>query len=158
MAEVTTALTFDRSPRDAAPAFLRHFAIGIRRRAAAPALLLVLGIVSYQLYQVSLTPGEIIRQELAAAAATLPALAWNAPADTVQQRLTRHFTPGSATIDLAGYPARVAVTLHDIDRATCVDARNQARRIEDSVVVDLVGYAAPDACAAHNEMTWQLQP
>jgi hypothetical protein len=158
MAELSTALFLDRSARDAASSLQRQFAAGLLRRATAPLLILALLATGYQLYLASLTPGQVVKRELAAAAATLPSLAWNAPAETVRQGLARHFTDGSATIDLAGYPAQVAVTLHDLDRDACLDARMVARRIEGSVVIDLDGYAAPAACAAHNEMTWRLQP
>jgi hypothetical protein len=139
------------TPIEAAAAWLHQVPLGLRALALA-ALLLATG------YQVSLalqTPAQLIRGQLEAAAAETAALPWNRSRDQVGAAVARHFAGHSVSVDAARFPATVSVTLDDIDRNTCEEARRVARRIEGSVVIALD--AAP-SCAESNTMRWRIMP
>jgi hypothetical protein len=102
------------------------------------------------------SPGETIRSELAAAAADVTSAPATLPAEELRQSVKRHFFGYAVTIDPAGFPARVAVTIHGLDRSACIDAASVARRIEGLAVIELQGYRSAEECGAENDMQWQI--
>jgi hypothetical protein len=104
------------------------------------------------------SPGQAIRSELAAAAADMRSAPANLPPEELQRNVKRHFIGQAVTIDSAGFPAQVAVTIHGLDRDACVDAASVARRIEGLAVIELEGYRSADDCGKHNDMRWQILP
>ncbi|HXQ51300.1 MAG TPA: hypothetical protein VN802_09430 [Stellaceae bacterium] len=103
-------------------------------------------------------PGAAIRADLVAAATSVRALPALASADEVRAAVEASFAGRPVGVDSAAFPAMVAVTLHDVDRQSCIAAANGARRIEGAVVIELDAYLAPDQCGARNDMTWRLMP
>jgi hypothetical protein len=104
------------------------------------------------------TPGNVIRSELASAAADLRDLPWGASANRVRITLARNFRGQRLSIDVSGFPVNVTVTISELGRDACLDARRFARRIEGPVVVVLDGYGETAACGEANDMTWRLLP
>jgi len=104
------------------------------------------------------TPGHIIRSELASAAADLRDLPWGASASRVRLSLARNFRGQPLAVDASDFPVSVTVTLSNLGRDACLDARRFARRIEGPVVVMLDGYGDIAACGEANEMTWRFLP
>jgi hypothetical protein len=104
------------------------------------------------------SPGQAIRSELTAAAADMTSAPATLPPEELQRNAKRHFLGQEVTIDPAGFPARVAVTIHGLDRDTCVDAASVARRIEGLAVIELEGYRSADDCGERNDMRWQILP
>ena len=104
------------------------------------------------------SPGQAIRSELAAAAADMASAPANLPPQDLKRNIERHFIGQEATVDPAGFPARVAVTLHGLGHDACVDAASVARRIEGLAVIELQGYPSPADCGEHNDMRWQILP
>jgi hypothetical protein len=102
------------------------------------------------------SPGEAIRESLVAAADEMLVPATAQPNRSALVAVGSHFGPG-ATVAAELWP-HVTVTLHDVDRATCVDAAAAARRIERLVVVQLEKYSNPAECGASNDMTWWIMP
>jgi hypothetical protein len=102
--------------------------------------------------------GGAIRGDLAAAASRLKDVPQNASDARVDAVLRDEFVGEDATIDPSDFPTAVAVTLHGLDRASCLDALRTARRIEGGVVVQLQGYGSGAECGDNNEMTWRLMP
>src|ERR1700746_3754182 len=72
------------------------------------------------------SPGQVIRRELIHAGSEIAALPWSTPSERVRQGVVRHFLSYRATVDAAGFPAYVTVTLNDLDRAACRDAHRLA--------------------------------
>ena len=109
-------------------------------------------------YQVSLalqSPAQLIRGQLQAAAAETASLPWNRTPDQVRAAVAQHFDGRPVGIDATKFPAVVLVTLGDVDRETCQEARTIARRIEGSVVIAL-DPATP--CSDSNAMVWHIMP
>jgi hypothetical protein len=106
----------------------------------------------------AVSASHIIRGELASAAADLRELPWSATANRVRISLARNFRGQRVNIDTSGFPVRATVTLGELGRDTCRDARRVARRIEGPVVVVLDGYADTAACGKANDMTWRFLP
>ena len=104
------------------------------------------------------SPGETLRSELAAAAADMTSVPANLPPDQLRRAVQGHFPGRAVTVDPAGFPARVAVTIHGLDRGACVDAAVVARRIEGLAVIELEGYGSPEECRGRNDMRWQILP
>lgn len=104
------------------------------------------------------SPGQAIRAELSAAAADMTSAPANLPPEELERSVKRHFVGEDVTIDPAGFPARVAVTLHGLDRGACADAASVARRIEGLAVIELQGYRSAADCGEHNDMRWQILP
>ena len=139
------------NPIEAAAAWFHRVPLGFRALALA-GLLIATG------YQVSLalqSPAQLIRGELEAAAAETAGLPWNRSHDQVGAAVARHFPGHSVSIDAAKFPAMVAVTLHNVDRDTCQEARSLTRRIEGSVVIALEGNAP---CSDSNALRWRIMP
>ncbi|HEV2549134.1 MAG TPA: hypothetical protein VGU20_17465 [Stellaceae bacterium] len=136
---------------EGAAAWLHRVPLGVRAFALA-------GLMMAGGYQVSLalqTPGQLIRGQLEAAGAETAALPWNRSRDQVVAAVARHFAGRDVRIDATKFPVLVAVTLPDIDRNTCEEAHNIARRIEGSVVVALASTAP---CGDSNAMVWRIMP
>ena len=104
------------------------------------------------------SPGQAIRSELAAAAVDMASAPANLPSDDLKRSVKRHFIGQEVTIDPAGFPTRVAVTLHGLDHSACIDAASVARRIEGLAVIELQGYWSAADCGEHNDMRWQILP
>jgi hypothetical protein len=104
------------------------------------------------------SPGEAIRGNLKKAAAESSTLPFTATSAEVQQAIGPYFAGFDATVDTRGFPTSVAVTLHGLDRVSCVDAISLARRFEGRVVVNLVGYSSAQDCLQRNDMTWRIMP
>ena len=104
------------------------------------------------------TPGDVIRHELIAAGSELERLSWSTPSDSVQHSIARHFTGHGATVDTTGFPVFVAVTLHDLGRDACLDARRVARRIEGRVVIAVDRRTDAEPCRDDTTMTWRIMP
>jgi hypothetical protein len=104
------------------------------------------------------SPGQAIRNELAAAAADMTSAPPNLTPEELQRNVKRHFLGHAVTIDPVGFPARVAVTIRGLDRSVCVDAARTARRIEGLAVIELQGYSSADDCGERNDMRWQILP
>lgn len=125
------------------------------RLLAATGMLLIAG---YQLSLAFQTPAQSIRSALTAAADEAAALPWSRSAEQVQLAIGRHFAGRDVRVETARFPAEVAVVLADLDRETCVGARQLAHRIEGDVVIALDGYDAAADCQARNTMTWRILP
>lgn len=104
------------------------------------------------------SPGQVIRGDLRSAAADARALAFTASPAEVQEAIVPDFPGYDATVDARSFPTSIAVTLHALDRKSCLGARAAARRIEGSVVVELLGYASPADCQQRNDLTWRIMP
>jgi len=109
-----------------------------------------------QLHVATQSPGEAIRAALVAAADEMLVPPTAQPSRNALQAVERHFG-AEATIGAELWPL-VAVTLHDIDRTTCVDAAIAARRIERLVVVQLEKFGTAAECGLANDMTWWIMP
>jgi hypothetical protein len=103
------------------------------------------------------SPGDAIRHELVAAAAELTAPLGSSATDAATRAIRRHFRAHAATLHTEYWP-QVSVTLHHLDRTTCVDARSAAGRIEGLVVIELKRYRSGEDCVDDNDMTWQIWP
>ena len=133
----------------------------LRLRRVPRSILALLGLVAVIVggQQVSVamqSPGETIRAALVAAAADMRAPETAQPSRDMLQAVGRHFD-AQASIGAALWP-HVTVTLHNVDRNTCVDAAAAARRIEGLVVVELEKYGSVADCRASNDMTWWIMP
>jgi hypothetical protein len=117
-------------------------------------------LAGYRLFVLLEPPGDAIRRALEAAAAETHAQLMLEPSPAVLAAMRRHFS--GQDVSIATTPAMptpiIAVTLHGLDRAACVEAAAKARRIDGPVVVTLQGYGAPKDCGSRNEMTWLIMP
>ena len=148
------------SPRDASIEVASAKALGARVRAwiFLPLLVAALLAAGYEAYLALRSPGEVIRSELTAAGSALQHLSWSTPNDSVQHAIAEHFTRHAATVDAKGFPVYVTVTLHDLGRAACLDARRVARRIEGPVVIVVDRRTDAETCGDDTAMTWRLMP
>jgi hypothetical protein len=124
-------------------------------------LLLAAGLLIAAAWQIALalqTPAQSIRGALTAAGNEAASIPVTRTASDVRLALSRHFTGHDARIEAAGFPAEVAVVLDGLDRATCLEARLLARRIEGDVVIALDGYGSATDCHERNKMTWHILP
>jgi hypothetical protein len=125
------------------------------RLLVAAAMLLAAG---YELSLALQTPAQSIRDALTAAGADAASIPATRNGNDVRMTLSRHFAGRDARIEPAGFPAEVAVVLDGLDRATCLEARLLARRIEGDVVIALDGYGSATDCGERNKMTWHILP
>ncbi|HXZ03070.1 MAG TPA: hypothetical protein VEI03_23990 [Stellaceae bacterium] len=125
------------------------------RLLAAAAMLLMAG---NQLSLALQSPAQSIRSALTAAADEAAALPWNRNDQQVQRAIGQHFTGRDVRVETARFPAEVAVVLADLDRETCIEARELTHRIEGDVVIALDGYGSVADCRARNTMTWRILP
>jgi hypothetical protein len=124
-------------------------------------LLLAVVMLIAAAYEVSLalqTPAQSIRDALTAAGEEAARLPSTRKTHDVGLTLARHFVGQDARIEPSRFPAEVAVVLEGLDRATCLEARMLARRIEGDVVIALDGYGSATDCQEHNRMTWHILP
>jgi hypothetical protein len=142
------------SLRQAARYWCAHLPRRVKLIAAAAMLL----VAADQLWIALQSPAQAIRDDLVAAAAETDALAWTTPPAEVRLDVSRHLSGYAVRVDAARFPVEVSVALAGIDRATCLEARRHARRIEGTVVVALDGYGSATDCRAQNEMTWRIMP
>jgi hypothetical protein len=135
-------------PRDRVPPGRRV----ARELVAAAGLVAVLAVLAG-----AVAPDAALRSDLAAAAAALRVLPQSASPDDVASALRAAFHGRSVTVDVASFPVAVEVTVHAVDRQSCVAAA-AVRRLEGKVAVELAGYGAPADCGDDNAMTWRLMP
>jgi hypothetical protein len=124
----------------------------------ATALAIVMTVALRHVLETSPSRGPAIRAALVAAAAGARSLSPTESHDDVRDAIGRYFRSFDAAIDASRFPAEVAITLHDVDGVACLEAEDEARRIEGPVVVQLEGFQSADACRQHNVMTWRLMP
>lgn len=129
------------------PRYLKLLAAAVMLTAAA-----------WQISAALQTPGQSIRKALTAAAEEAASLPSTRSTDDVRLTLSRHFAGRDARIEPAGFPAEIAVVLDGLDRATCLEARLLARRLEGDVVIALDGYGSAADCHERNRMTWHILP
>ncbi len=122
---------------------------------AASAMLLV---AADQFWLALQTPAQAIRDGLVSAADATADLPWTTPRAEVQVAVGGYFPGRAVRVDAARFPVEVSVALDDIDRATCLEARRSAGRIEGAVVVALEGYRSAADCRTRNAMTWRIMP
>jgi hypothetical protein len=132
-----------------------------RRISRAASMLACTGaalLVGYQHFVPPKSPGDIIRSELKAAAAEMGSQLVLAPNQAVLAAIRRDFSGQDVGIATVPSSPIIAVTLHGVDRAACVEAVAKVRRINGSVVVMLQGYGAAEDCSSRNDMTWWIMP
>jgi hypothetical protein len=127
-------------------------------RAAGALGLIAASFLGGSLWHALESPGETIRNELAAAAADMQSMPADVPPAQLEREIRRHFRGHDVTVDPAGFPTRVAVTVHGLDRADCADTVAAAQRIEGLAVVQLDGYASAKECRVRNDMRWEILP
>jgi hypothetical protein len=152
-------LTITRShtanPTRVASANARGAAIGTRLLGA----MLIAGAVigGYEALLALESPGKVIRHDLIRAGWAVSGLRWSMPSDRVRQIVSGYFSDYRASVDAAGFPAYVTVTLHDLGRNVCRDAYEQAGRIDGEVAIAAEG--RPDvACHDRAAITWRITP
>jgi hypothetical protein len=134
----------------------RSIDLGQWLRIGLPAVALAIG--AHQLVLAMQSPGQAIRSNLRDAAAEAHTLAMTASPAEAQQAIESYFAGRTATVDARGFPTKVLVTLHGLDRSSCTDAAALTRRLEGRVVVELIGYRTAEQCAENNDMTWRIMP
>jgi hypothetical protein len=127
------------------------------RRMLAPALVAGVLIAAWIVPLALESPGAILRRDLASAGSEVGGLPWSTPTERVQQAVARHFPGSRVTVDAAGFPDHVTVTLHDLDRTACQSAYRSADRLEGRVVIAL---ETSDGTACQNgiSLTWRIMP
>lgn len=138
--------------REAGRRFPPHVSLAVRLAA-----FLGLAVVAGYALALSLqSPGTTIRHELTQAA---DEMRWPRPVPRQADlsAMLSHFPDHRATIDTTFWPDAV-VTLHGLDRATCIDAKALAGRIEGLVVVQLDRHAAAAECRETNDIAWWIMP
>jgi hypothetical protein len=124
----------------------------------AAALAVVMAVALRHVLETAPSRGPAIRAALVAAAAGTRSLSPTEAHDGVRDAIGPYFRSFDANIDASRFPAEVDVTLRDVDGVTCLEAEDEARRIEGPVVVQLEGYQSADTCRQNNVMTWRLLP
>jgi hypothetical protein len=138
-----------------ASANVRGAAIGTRLLGA----MLIAGAIigGYEAFVALESPGTVIRHDLIRAGRAVSGMSWSMPSDRVRQRVSGYFSDYRASVDAAGFPAYVTVTLHDLGRNVCRDAYEQAGRIDGEVAIAAEG--RPDvACRDRAAITWRITP
>jgi hypothetical protein len=127
------------------------------RRLLAPMLVAGIIIGGYEVHRALESPGKVIRHALIQAGSEIAVLPWSTPSERVSQGVLRHFPSYRATVDAAGFPAYVTVTLNDLDHATCRDAYRLAERIEGYVVI-AIEERGETVCQDRAAITWRIMP
>jgi hypothetical protein len=125
------------------------------RLLAAAGMLL---IAAHQFYLGLQSPAQQIKRALTAAAEETGQLPWSRSQMQVRSDLARYFASHAVTIDSTKFPAAVSVAFVGLDRNTCAEANELARRIDGSVVVRLEGYGSAADCGDSNTMVWRIMP
>jgi len=134
---------------------------GQRRSLWTICMLLSIGaalLTGYQLFLWLEPPGDAIRHELEAAAGEMRNQLVPEPSPGVLAAMRRDFAKREVSVATMPASSIVAITLHGLDRNTCVDALNKARRIDGAVVVRLQSYDTVGDCGNRNNMTWWVMP
>jgi hypothetical protein len=154
-----STITFDRRPPSLSIfAAARHGLERMPRRLRALAAACLLLIAGQQLFLALQSPAHQIKRQLIAAAEETRLLPWTRSQDQVRGDLARHFGTDAVTVDSTSFPAAVSVAFMALDKNTCVEANELARRIEGSVVVALEGYRSATDCRDSNTMVWRIMP
>ncbi len=147
------------SPRDTSIEVASIKTLGARWRAWMFAPLAIAALVAGDEVHLALrTPGEVIRHDLIAAGSELERLPWYMPKDRVEHDIALHFAKYDATVDANHFPVFVTVTLHDLGRDACLDARRVAHRIEGQVVIAVDRRTDAQPCRDNTTMTWRIMP
>jgi hypothetical protein len=154
-----STITFDR--RSPSPSIIAAAKHGVERmprplRALAAAGMLL--IAGQQLHLALQSPAHQIKRTLIAAAEETGRLPWTHSQEQVRSELVRHFADHAVTVDASRFPTAVSVAFQELDKSTCVEANELARRIEGSVVVALEGYRSASDCGDSNTMVWRIMP
>ena len=115
-------------------------------------------VVLLHVFYTAPSRGPVIRVALITAAAKTKSLPATQASDSVRDAIAVYFRNFDADIDASRFPAEVDVALHNLDGVTCLEARDEARRIEGLAVVELEGFGTAAACGYRNTMTWRLLP
>ncbi len=107
--------------------------------AMATALAVLMAVALRHVMETSPSRGPAIRAALIEAAAGIRSLPVTESHDGVRDAIGPYFRTFDAGIDTSRFPAEVDVTFHDVDGVTCLEAEDEARRIEGPVVVQLEG-------------------
>jgi hypothetical protein len=127
------------------------------RRVFAPILVAAFLIGGYEAHLALQSPGKVIRHDLTRAGSEVARLPWSTLRAHVQQSVSRHFSGYGTTVDPAGFPTFVKVTLHDLDPEVCRDAYRMAERIEGEVVIEIEG-RGDMTCHDRKAITWRIMP
>lgn len=103
------------------------------------------------------SPGDVIRSDLQRAASETSREIWPVPSPAILAAVQRDFQGLDVSVE-AIRSTQIAVTLHGLDRQTCIDAVSKVQRIEGPAVVTLDGYGSPDRCRDRNDMSWRIMP
>jgi hypothetical protein len=131
---------------------------GIKRMPRLLAAAGMLLIASLQLFLAPQSPARQIKRALMAAAEETGRLPWTRSQEQVRSNIARHFGDHAVTVDSTKFPASVSVALLGLDKNTCIEASELARRIEGSVVVRLEDYGSAADCSDTNTMVWRIMP
>jgi hypothetical protein len=146
------------------PTGVKAPALYSRRRAwrTSRLLWLVLGAAALfgaeQAISVFETPGQVLRHELQAAGAEMHVALVPQPSPALGQAIRRHFHEDGVLVDMRGGWPNVTVTLVGASGDVCRDAVRAARRIDESVVIQLRDIRTPADCRDRNDMTWWIMP
>ncbi len=130
----------------------------LARRAGIAALLVLVFLGANELRLATQSSGAALRGDLVAAAQVVHALPMTATPERARLAVERALAGRSASVDAMGFPVVVAVTLHGLDRPSCIEAVSEARRIDGLTVIELRDEGYPAACGELNDMTWRLLP
>jgi hypothetical protein len=154
-----STITFDgRAPSFGIRTAARHGLLHLPRQLRALAAAVLLLVAGQHLFVALQSPAHQIKRKLVAAAEETARLPWTQSQEQVRVDVARHFGSRAVTVDSTKFPAMVSVALQGLDRDTCVEANDVARRIEGSVVVALDGYRSAADCGASNTMVWHIMP
>jgi hypothetical protein len=138
-------------------AWAKALAAALGRWVFAPMLVAAALIGGYEAHLALESPGGVIRHDLIQAGTEVAQLRWSAPRERVRQSVSGHFPGYRASVDAAGFPVYVTVTLNDLDRDACRDAYRTARRIEGRVLIEIEG-PGDVACQDGTALTWRIVP
>jgi hypothetical protein len=154
-----STITFDwQSPSPSITAAARHALDRVPRSLRALAAAGLLLLAGQQLFFALQSPAHQIKRSLIAAAAVTGQLPWTRSREQVRADLAQYFGNDAARVDASRFPAAVSVSFEALDKTTCLEATELARRVEGSVVVALDGYRAANDCGDSNTMVWRIMP
>ena len=127
------------------------------RRLLAPILVTGAIMCGYEALLALASPGKVIRHDLIRAGWAVSGLPWSTPSDRVRQTVSRYFSGYRVSVDAAGFPNYVTVTLKDLGRNVCRDAYQEAGQVDGEVVIVAEG-RADAACQDRAAITWRIMP